>query len=64
MLHRNKIKAIAEWLMEFSVLWAVFPLLDYLLTSEKGLSFVPYLGVAVALISFAGGLYLIPEEEE
>ena len=64
MLYHNKRKAIAEWLMEFSVLWAVFPLLDYLIALTKEISFIPFFGLTVSLLSFASGLYLMPEEEE
>jgi hypothetical protein len=38
--------AVSEWFMEFSVLWAVFPLLDWLVESQP-------VGVGILLLSFA-----------
>ena len=50
--------ALSEWLMEFSVLWAVFPLLDQLIDSTPirvGLTGFSY---GISAIAAIGGILL------
>lgn len=56
--------ALSEWLMEFSVLWAVFPLLDQLLDDRPirvGLLVGSY---AISMIAAFGGILLRREESK
>jgi hypothetical protein len=50
--------ALSEWLLEFSVLWAVFPLLDQLIDSTPirvGLTVFSY---GISAITAIGGILL------
>lgn len=50
--------ALSEWLMEFSVLWAVFPLLDQLLEDRPlrvGLLVTTY---TISMMAAFGGILL------
>jgi hypothetical protein len=52
---------VSEWLLEFSVLWAVFPMLDQMLTDR----FQPWIintGVSFSMLSFVAGLFIRPKE--
>ena len=56
--------ALSEWLMEFSVLWAVFPLLDQLLEDRPlrvGLLVASY---TISMIAAFGGILLRREESK
>jgi hypothetical protein len=50
--------ALSEWLMEFSVLWAVFPVLDQII--EGGTVFTRLTGwsAVVAFATLIGGILL------
>ena len=51
-------QALSGWLMETSVLWAVFPLLDRLV-EEKPLNFrIIALSTAISLAALLGGIIL------
>ena len=50
--------------MEFSVLWAVFPVLDQLLGTQRVDVLVTTLGVAVSAIAGVGGIILRKGERE
>jgi hypothetical protein len=56
--------ALSEWFMEFSVLWAVFPLLDQLLESRRLDVTLTTLCLAVSWISDLGGIILRKGEPE
>jgi hypothetical protein len=51
-------QACSEWLLEFSVLWAVFPLLDQLLRDEPIDLVITALSVAISWMAFSGGILL------
>jgi len=51
-------RAISEWLMEFSVLWAVFPLLDRLVEGGEVEPFVIVVSLLTSLTAGAIGLIL------
>ena len=53
---------ISEWLLEFSVLWAVFPLLDQLLGGKIEI-WILAIAWALAVLSFVGGIFVRPHEE-
>ena len=56
--------ALSEWLMEFSVLWAVFPLLDQLLDDRPirvGLLVGSY---TISMFAAFGGILLRREESK
>ena len=55
-------QAASVWLMEFSVLWAVFPLLDQLLADKPLRTTVTELSAAISLISGVCGILLIKGE--
>ena len=50
--------AISEWFMEFSVLWAVFPLLDRLVEGREVEPLVIVVSLATSLTAGAIGLIL------
>ena len=50
--------AASEWLMEFSVLWAVFPLLDWLVENQPVALRVLAVSVAISLTTGLAGLIL------
>jgi hypothetical protein len=55
---RARLHAISEWLMEFSVLWAVFPLLDQLIERTPirfGLTTFSY---GISVVAAVGGILL------
>ena len=57
-----RLHAVSEWLMEFSVLWAVFPLLDQLLEDRPirvGLLVASY---AISMVAGICGILLRREE--
>lgn len=55
--------AFSEWLLEFSVLWAVFPFLDQLLDRARTFDYVVLIvGFAIAIMSGVLGVWLRPEE--
>ena len=50
---------LSEWLMEFSVLWAVFPFLDQLIERRRGVDWVVVVwGWTIALTTAILGLLL------
>jgi hypothetical protein len=53
-----RIHAVSEWLMEFSVLWAVFPLLDQLIESSPIKPGVTAFSLGISITSLAGGILL------
>ena len=53
-----RLHAVSEWLMEFSVLWAVFPLLDELLADRPMRLGLIAIGVGIAAIAATGGILL------
>jgi hypothetical protein len=53
---------VSEWLLEFSVLWAVFPLLDQLLSGRIETWILAASG-GLAVLSFLIGLFVRPSEE-
>ena len=57
-------QAVSEWLMEFSVLWAVFPLLDQLLADTPIQTGVTIFGYAISLVALSGGILLRKGERE
>ena len=50
--------ALSEWLMEFSVLWAVFPLLDQLIESAPIRVGLTMFSVGMSAIAAVGGILL------
>ena len=50
--------ALSEWLMEFSVLWAVFPLLDQLIESAPTRVGLTMFSVGMSAIAAVGGILL------
>jgi hypothetical protein len=50
--------AISEWWMEFSVLWAVFPLLDWLVENQPIGPSILVLSLAISLTATTIGLIL------
>ena len=57
-MRRRLRQAFADRLMEFSVLMAVFPALDFANSPQAESWWIPLAGLGFALISLAGGLYL------
>jgi hypothetical protein len=55
---RARLHAMSEWLMEFSVLWAVFPLLDQLLSDKPLRSRVTIIGAAISFVTGVCGILL------
>jgi hypothetical protein len=53
---------ISEWMLEFSVLWAVFPMLDLMLTGRLQ-AWILAIGWTLTLLSFLLGLFLRSQEE-
>ena len=51
-------QACSEWFMEFSVLWAVFPLLDQLLRDEPINLGITVLSFGISWLAFIGGILL------
>ena len=51
-------EALSVWLMEFSVLWAVFPLLDQLVENRDVDFQLMAWSVGMSLTGFLGGLML------
>ena len=49
-------QAISEWLMEMSVLWAVFPLLDRLVEEKPLNAGVLVWSVGISLATLIGGI--------
>ena len=61
---KARLQAASEWLMEFSVLWAVFPLLDQLLEDRPirvGLLVASYV---ISILAAGGGILLRREESK
>ena len=56
--------ALSEWLMEFSVLWAVFPLLDQLLENRRLDFALTVLCLAISWMAGLGGIILRKGEPE
>ena len=56
--------AISELLMEFSVLWAVFPLLDQLLEDRPMRVGVLVASYVISMIAAFGGILLRREESK
>lgn len=52
---------ISEWLLEFSVLWAVFPMLDQMLTGRFQ-AWIIGIAWALSMVSFVGGFLTRPRE--
>ena len=50
--------ALSEWLMEFSVLWGVFPVLDQMIEEVSIHSELSFLGVGISFASLIGGILL------
>ena len=61
---RARIHAVSEWLMEFSVLWAVFPLLDQLLEDRAIRVGVLFASQLISILAFIGGILLRREESK
>jgi hypothetical protein len=53
-----RIQALSEWLMEFSVLWAVFPLLDVLVENRAIQPRTILIGVTFSVVGMSGGILL------
>ena len=55
---------LSEWLMEFSVLWAVFPLLDQVIDRRHGMDWLFIAGgILMALTTALLGILLQRENE-
>lgn len=50
--------ALSEWLLEFSVLWAVFPVLDQLIEGGPILTTLTGSSLVIALSTGIGGILL------
>lgn len=50
--------ALSEWLMEFSVLWAVFPLLDQVVENRPFDFYVAGVSLGISLTAAAMGVIL------
>ena len=50
--------ATSEWFLEFSVLWAVFPLLDWLVESQPVTASILALSLGISLTTVVVGLIL------
>ena len=59
----KQVEYLSEWLLEFSVLLAVFPLLDQALEQRFSLA-VTTVSLALSVLSFLGGLVLAGLTEE
>ena len=57
-----RLQAVSEWLMEFSVLWTVFPLLDELLGNRPIRFGLIGVSIGIAIIAAIGGILLKKEE--
>ena len=57
-------QALSEWLLEFSVLWAVFPMLDQLIESGSIHSGRTILSFAISSAALAGGILLRKGESQ
>jgi hypothetical protein len=53
-----RIQAVSDWLMEFSVLWAVFPLLDQLLENRPIRPAFTAMSIGIAALAALGGILL------
>ena len=53
-----RLQAISEWLMEFSVLWAVFPLLDQLVEETPLRLGLTALSIGISIVAAVGGILL------
>ena len=53
-----RVQALSEWLMEFSVLWAVFPLLDQLIEHRAIEVGVIIAGFTICFVAGVGGILL------
>ena len=51
-------QALSEWLMEFSVLWAVFPILDRVIENKPIEAGVILLSAGISFTAAAGGMLL------
>ena len=49
---------MSEWLMEFSVLWAVFPLLDQLIEGRSIFTRLTAVSAVVCISALLGGILL------
>lgn len=56
--HQARRHACSEWFMEFSVLWAVFPLLDQLLRDDPINMGITALSFGISWVAFIGGILL------
>jgi hypothetical protein len=57
-----RISAASEWLMEFSVLWAVFPFLDLLIEGKPMRAAVAVLSIAISFVTGVCGILLVRGE--
>lgn len=48
--------ALSEWLLEFSVLWAVFPVLDQLIEGGPMLTMLTASSVVVSIAALVGAI--------
>lgn len=53
-----RIQAVSEWLMEFSVLWGVFPILDLLIEGKPLRAGVIIFSLGICFIAAACGILL------
>ncbi len=50
--------ALSEWLLEFSVLWAVFPVLDQLIEGGPLLTVLTASSLVITISALIGGILL------
>ena len=53
-----RVQALSEWLLEFSVLWAVFPLLDQLIENRPIQSGLTITAFGICFVALTGGILL------
>ncbi len=59
-----RLHAISEWLMEFSVLWAVFPVLDQMIGNAPVRIGIIVVSLGISAIAASGGILLRKGEQE
>jgi hypothetical protein len=53
-----RLQAVSEWLMEFSVLWAVFPILDLLIEEKPLRAGLIVFSLGICFVAAARGILL------
>ena len=59
-----RMHATSEWLMEFSLLWAVFPVLDQMIGNAPVGAGMIAISLGISAVTFFGGILLRKGEQE